>query len=586
LCRVTTFVDYTDSSVLDELGIRVTALCGRRVRWKAVSRVFSCLVGYGGTADYIVHDNNEINVLRAVVERVLRVKSKSLENYGELVGTPTSDNGEWGGIILRIRNKLITRSHTPRVIPREEYAGYYTGRRRRVYQRAYDNLPRALSRENFPYFGRVEAFMKVEKVQRTPSKPDPVPRLIQPRRAVYNLALGCFLKPCEIIMKQAFKDVYGYDVIFKGMDPSTSGEKLRAIWEKFDRPVAISTDASRFDQHVTQAALQWEHEYYKQIYGKSIGRKDRTLLDKLLKMQLFNECSATVDKSKIKYQTEGKRCSGDINTSMGNILLMATMLLAHLEELGLHSKFTGPKTTAAYVVNNGDDAIIITEATNLALVVEGLCERFLRWGFTMAVEEPVYIFECIEFCQTQPVLTTTGYRMTRNPYTALAKDMMRSIPFVDDADIKNWLAVVGEGGLSQTRGLPVWESFYTSLVDSCKFTGTKKQRLAYLRDYNESGFARCRAGTKGGVITPQVRFSFWLAFGLCPEDQLDVEKQGVFRVIHAHHANISTQIANKLLAPINIRQNYTNKAINQPIWLKEKINQIERNRLEKLQGSR
>merc|ERR1712118_44948 len=106
------------------------------------------------------------------------------------------------------------------------------------------------------------------------------------------------------------------------------------------------------------------------IYGKSIGRKDRVLLDQLLKMQLKNKCSAKVGRYKIKYETEGKRCSGDINTSMGNILLMASMLLAHIEERGLHSYWYGSSYDAAYVVNNGDDAIIITEATNLQRITE------------------------------------------------------------------------------------------------------------------------------------------------------------------------------------------------------------------------
>jgi hypothetical protein len=73
----------------------------------------------------------------------------------------------------------------------------------------------------------------------------------------------------------------------------------------------VGLDASRFDQHVSHAALKWEHSVYNSWF------KDKEFA-RAISMQLINEGTGYTDEGKIKVEVEGCRMSGDMNTSAGN----------------------------------------------------------------------------------------------------------------------------------------------------------------------------------------------------------------------------------------------------------------------------
>lgn len=96
--------------------------------------------------------------------------------------------------------------------------------------------------------------------------------------------------------------------------------------------------------------------------------------------------------------------SGDMNTALGNVLIMCMLIKAYMDTKGIKYRF----------VDNGDDAVVILEKKHQHLMND-LPKWFLEMGFNMKVEQPVYEMEHIEYCQCHPVQLDVGeYTMVRN----------------------------------------------------------------------------------------------------------------------------------------------------------------------------
>jgi hypothetical protein len=376
----------------------------------------------------------------------------------------------------------------------------YSGRRRVTYEKARLEFER---RGVKPSDAKIRGFLKIEAVK----KPGAVPRIIQPRNPrcpVYGLSLGRFIKVYEPAFKDVLKTVAGYPVILKGYDPRTRARVLRGHWERFGDPVAISMDASRFDQHVSITALQWEHRQWMRFCPSHLRSELRTLLD----MQLRNDCTASADGGFVKYKTEGCRMSGDMNTSAGNCLLMSSMLLALQYDLGVDFR----------IVNDGDDSLLIMDRRDSSLVAGVIQPWFRDMGFKMEVEPLIDIFEKIDFCQCRPVVTAAGWVMVRNPEAAMAKDLSTFRNFPDRKSELDWLDAVGTCGIALTDGVPVYQSFYRMFLQP----GREYSTIEALQD---RGFYQMAKGMKyvGLPITDEARHSYWLAFGVTPQEQVQLE---------------------------------------------------------------
>lgn len=60
--------------------------------------------------------------------------------------------------------------------------------------------------------------------------------------------------------------MHGSTVVAKGLTIDETGKLMAEKWHKFSRPVGVGIDASRFDQHVSKQALEWEHSIYNAIF--------------------------------------------------------------------------------------------------------------------------------------------------------------------------------------------------------------------------------------------------------------------------------------------------------------------------------
>lgn len=400
----------------------------------------------------------------------------------------------------------------------EGFISMYSGSKKKRYQSACDSLVRD---PVVPRDAHITAFVKVEKINFS-AKCDPCPRVIQPRSFRYGAALGKHIKHVEKPLFEVIDDIFGGPTVLKGYDCIGMARALRGMWDEFESPVAVGLDASRFDQHCSKEILEWEHSIWNMLVA------DKKSTKQLLAMQLYNKGFGYLDEGKIKYSTVGCRMSGDMNTSSGNCLLMCAMVWTYLK------KHNVPKFRLA---NNGDDCVIVCERRHLARL-NNIANWFIGVGYTMKVETPVYDFEKIQFCQTNPVWDGIGYRMSRDPRVSLAKDLTSTLDLSNDRVRSLWLDAMRHGGLSLTTGLPVFHKFYSMYPKS---SIRMRPNETTLNDFYSSGLWRLAPKVTQTIrdVTPEARYSFWLAFGLLPDTQIMLEER--FNTMNLAHCPLSTR---------------------------------------------
>lgn len=402
--------------------------------------------------------------------------------------------------LRRFKSKLICLS-TPTVpVTAEAFLAARPSRKRKIYEQANEDLKiREVCRSDAKW----ATFLKKEKVNLT-EKPDPVPRLINPRSPRYNLMLGLFIKPAESTLYRAIDALERASVVAKGRNAVERGQMLRAAWEGFSNPLAIGIDVSRFDQHVSRQALEWEHSVYLSLFGN-----DPTLR-RLLSWQLENYSFARSKTGGISFSIEGCRGSGDMNTAIGNVLLMCGMLWSFRRYSKIPFKF----------VDDGDDAVVMMERRYEKKFYK-LCKPwFLEMGFTIKYESSTVNFEQIDFCQSRPVWDGARWVMCRDPRTALCKDLICVRGFNSAKQWKQYMGSVGLSGLALAGNIPIFWKYY-----AC-FQPSGNRELESGLDYLAKGME-----VKSQEPTAQTRYSFWLSFGISPEEQIAIESS--YEVISA-----------------------------------------------------
>jgi len=176
------------------------------------------------------------------------------------------------------------------------------------------------------------------------------------------------------------------------------------------------------------------------------------------------------------------------------------------------------------LANNGDDCVVFLEEEDEAAFSCGLENWFASKGFRMDVEATVAEFESVEFCQSHPVWNGHEYVMCRSLPTVLIKDSMCLVPANTAREIKSWCAAVGMCGGSLSTGVPVMQSFYRCFRRCGQGSNPSKGFIQSI--YRNSGQFE-RMGTLSydvREIGARERFSFWIATGIMPCVQLELEK--------------------------------------------------------------
>ena len=485
------------SAAPDHCDLKVIRSLGRTPRQRKSYRIS----GIAPEVNYAVYNNNIDTLERAIKERVMFVKSNGVFQL-----PPSPDQLSFDRLnYIHAYFKKKARYSTP--MSYEQFAHSYQGRKRTIYENAMMSIyAKGLSRDD----SLIKAFVKCEKYDFT-NKVDPVPRVIQPRNPRYGISVGRYIKPIEKKVYKLIDELWQGVTIMKGLNMEARGRVIKHHWDQFSKPVAVGLDASRFDQHVSSEALEWEHSIYRCFYP---GSRE---FAKLLRWQLNNAGSGRCDDGRLKYKVKGKRMSGDMNTALGNCLIMSSMVHAYCKEVGVKCQ----------LVNDGDDCVVFMESADLERFSSKLNEYFTNLGFTMVAERPVYTIEEVVFCQCQPVYDGEKYIMVRDPRVALSKDSTILTDVPNRKVFQRWASAVGAGGMSMTGGIPVWDNFY----DMIARLGEGMKPLTHLT--MQTGMAIMGRGMKRTSQQPTElsRVSFYRAFGTIPEAQLAIEHKYALTVL-------------------------------------------------------
>nr|UHS72361.1 MAG: hypothetical protein 3 [Regressovirinae sp.] len=439
------------------------------------------------------HNSSYKNVVRALEERVFRVKS---DNGFVKPPQPTK-----GALRMRKFAKLYLSKVGPvRRHTYEDVVNCYKAGKKILYRRAAESL---LVSPISAHDAKVTAFVKVEKFDMG-LKDDPCPRLIQPRSKRYNVELGTYLRLNEKHLTNCIDSVFGEKTVLSGLDSFDVGRFIHMKWKKYMSPCAIGIDASRFDQHTSVPALKFEHGIWNSIF------RDPSL-KRILGYQLYNKGIAFTEEGKaVRYKTNGCRMSGDINTSLGNKLIMCAMMWSYLDECEI----------SASLVNNGDDCVLICERDQIEKIESTLYNYFIDKGYSMTMEKPVYCMEKIEFCRSQPVAVGNSYHMVRG-ISSLSRDCVTLLNVQSETAFKEMMCAVGYCGMVVNNSIPVHSRLHHRMFE-LGGSAISRDQLEKFNDYNNLE----RMGKRDqvdGAISDKTRLSYFRAFGIEPHRQLLLE---------------------------------------------------------------
>jgi len=417
---------------------------------------------------------------------------------GEFVPPPAVDGKHIFRTLSKFRSGLL-RKFGPRPSKQtpEEFVEMFRGRKRTIYQNALD--------EYYEYgvlrkHAVSAAFVKCEKVN-----PTKAPRCIQPRHPVYNIGMGRYLKHIEHKLYNAVNRMFGEKhVIMKGYNVEKIGSIITDKWNSFADPVAIGLDATKFDMHVSAEMLEWEHSIYKELYSHDKELK------RLLGYQINNHGVGHCDDGKLRYKVKGRRFSGDMNTALGNCLIMCAMVWEYAKQRNVPIKF----------INNGDDCVVFMEKEYEEEFTKGLNEWFIEMGFRMTREPTVSELEQIEFCQMRVLKTSRGNIAVRNFDTAREKDTMCLYPLNSEKAMRKWLYAVGECGLALCGGVPVMQAMYSCYMRN----GLPSNIGDSVQMQCGARFLAIGLASKSAFITDDARVSFMAAWDYTPDEQVVLEE--------------------------------------------------------------
>lgn len=488
-------MDARKSKAPDHASLKVKRKGHGYVKTRKTYELVGCSTGH----NYRAYNNSCNAQERAIKERLLFYKTED----GSYLPVPEPLPGHFDTKSTSFLDAIKKQSFACHPLSRLDFSNSFKGRKKERYLKATQNLESQLRICRIAY---LKYFLKYETYDFV-LKPDAKPRGINPRSDEFLVDYGRRIKAIEKVIYGCLKKMFKHDVIFKGKNQAQRGALIEEYWSHFKNPVAIAFDASAFEASVSVPSLKLTHKVYNFFI-----RGDKEFV-KLQKATLFNKGSGHTPDGNVKFSLKGKRASGDPDTAGGNCIISANMLWEFMEEFGLT-----PEDIRAMI--DGDDVVVIVEEENLKYFLEHGSRFYLERGFRMIFEKPVREIERISFCQSSPIWTPDGYIMVRNPAACLAKDSISRKSLESKRDYTRWIASVGECGMSCAGGIPVLQEFYQQLIRNSE--GAKAfQNETLLDDYRSfkvQGMSR-----KYVPVHDRTRYSFSIAFGIQPDEQICIE---------------------------------------------------------------
>jgi hypothetical protein len=289
------------------------------------------------------------------------------------------------------------------------------------------------------------------------------------------------------------------------LDLNQRAMALCRMADRFDKPVFVLMDHSRFDAHVNLQLLRAEHSVYKWccMYDP--------FLVKLLRMQEFNRGETA---GGIKYTVKGKRMSGEVTTACGNSIINYGCISSWLELSGVHGE----------IFLDGDDSVVVVESSDLANLVD--CKaHMVKLGMVTEFEIVGHIAD-VEFCQSKVGLGRRGPYLCPNPRKWLETTTLMAETRTASTAYAVFRSTVG-CLLAQNPASPMLKPFWSwckanpgvlRVADSWRYRAVE----GYGFDVNSQVIA--------DWVEPTLdeRVSYWLNWGVDPPTQVAYESEQAF----------------------------------------------------------
>lgn len=351
-------------------------------------------------------------------------------------------------------------------------------------------------------------FVKREKMNPW-CKRNPDPRAIQFRDARYCVELARYLKPIEhnlyVVRGSPGSGYPQTRMVGKGLNQVERAMLLMEKLRRFRDPRIVSLDASRFDKHVSRELLEIEHSVY--LLCNSEPR-----FAELLHMQLDNLVRSALG---LTYKCRGRRMSGDMNTALGNCILMLIMVSAFMTRGGMDYD----------VFDDGDDCLLIVEEEHLGWVTANCHAEFLEFGMEIKVEGIATRLEEVEWCQSKPLEYAPGkWKFVRDWRKVLSHDLVGS-KWLGNAHCRpRLLHTIGVCELVLNMGVPILQEYSLALIRNArgaKCLSFDRSPLWHRVKHEIKLFGKRRAELlHPKPVTDEARVSFSMAFGVDVEEQL------------------------------------------------------------------
>lgn len=466
--------------------------------------------GVGGNEVVTFFRNTLHNLETSVKARVFKRK---VDGKWEDIDKTRHEPGEYSvrtrRFIDAVRN---TRPFTTVPYTAEQFIARYRGRKKKVYTAAAKSLdenPLCMKDRN------CKVFLKKEKDIRS-LKPDAIPRAITFPDPRFGLMLGEYIKPIEHKVFAAIDEVFGGKTVMKGLNYLQVGQEIEGKWNKYANPASIDGDVSRLDSSISDEGQRFSHE----VAALFFDRPDRDRFMEMAEMQISPKVKGRAENGTIRYIGTGL-ASGQQNTALMGVTIVCSILWMCIQENRLSLE----------VINCGDDFSIIGEMVDVRRF-KGVAKQFFRRYNMILKMEPInHHLEGINFCQTNPVSVGGTYRMVRVPYTSIVKDSTSIDNLINLTMVTKWLHAVSCTGVATHGGVPIFQEVYRCYGRSAHLLRSRlrtrsARKKSYRVDLRDSSMVYWGRGLqcKYGEISEATRWSFYLAFGIDPTQQVLIEE--------------------------------------------------------------
>jgi len=299
----------------------------------------------------------------------------------------------------------------------------------------------------------------------------PDPRAIRYRSDLRaNIVAGMVMIPATKPLKSAidkwFCQQYGNPSRFvvTAADRETQAAWLYEGFNSVPNAVVMRFDGVRYDRHFGQGPISFTQSIYKCV--KQPDPADRAAFSLFCASRCRDERNLMVCRDgRIRYDSPPQRCSGDMDTWLGNEIGSAKMV----DEIARRLAQEGLPRGHGYYCATSDDMAIVVPRCYVERAKELAEHVFRRHGFRTEVE--VVSSDYRRFFWMQSFLyyddssrTRHGPRLIRLVRRAMTRDLISAKNFSDQSYYEGWLTSVGIAGLICFGDVPILGAMYAAIL--------------------------------------------------------------------------------------------------------------------------